>query len=639
MESGERGWWWLVPRIALRFIRATKAAVSALRGRRDSAASGLEMHGRVAHDASLLMHPAHLMTLPEITASHHSIPDAQIKLRLGEALLAEQLLSRRDLDSALLAQKSMGNALLGEVLVALGLVANDKLAKVLAVQLGVELVLEANYPEAPPDISDVPRAYWLDHDILPLACQDNILTIACTEPQNSFVRDALALATGCRVQACLALKEELQSALRRFYVDLLDDQDNNPTANEDGQDSGFIEHLRDLASEAPVIRAVSQILDRVVDLRASDIHIEPGEDALNVRYRVDGVLQVGDRLNLAMAPAVISRFKLLAHLDIAERRLPQDGRTRHRVKGRDLDLRVSSLPTAHGESVVLRVLDRASVRQDVFDADFAEDTRAAFTALLDRPHGIVMVTGPTGSGKTTTLYSALARFNADALKIITVEDPIEYQLPGINHVQVHPQIGLSFASALRSILRQDPDIIMIGEMRDGETAQIAVQASLTGHLVLSTLHTNTAVGAITRLLDMGVERYLLASTINGVLSQRLLRTLCPHCKKSVPPDRLNSLSVFKAYASELHQAQVYQAQGCAKCRHTGYLGRAAIHELFTLSEPMQKALASGASQEQLFDMARSAGMRTLFEDGMRKVLTGSTSVEELLRVTRDQGGV
>lgn len=592
----------------------------------------------LAHHPILFPEWLSLMTQPILQTQDAPASQSRSVCRLGEALVVEGLLSQRDLDKALIAQQGTSGVLLGEVLLSLGLIAGDQLARVLSRQLGVEWVVESDFPDTPPEVPSVARTYWFEHDIVPLSCEAGILTVVSTEPQHVFIRDAIGLAADCKVRVLLGIRTDLRAVLERYYPDLVNEE-LETGADGSAMDSEFIDHLRDLASEAPVIRAVSQILDRVVDLRASDIHIEPGEDALNVRYRVDGVLHVGERLGLAMAPAVISRFKLLAHLDIAERRLPQDGRTRHRVKGRDLDLRVSSLPTAHGESVVLRVLDRASVRQDVFDADFADDTRSAFAALLARPHGIVMVTGPTGSGKTTTLYSALARFDAAALKIITVEDPVEYQLPGINHVQVHPHIGLSFASALRSILRQDPDIIMIGEMRDSETAQIAVQASLTGHLVLSTLHTNTAAGAITRLLDMGVERYLLASTVNGVLSQRLLRTLCPHCKQPVPIERLADVSAFQPYLAQLRQAKVHEAKGCPQCRHTGYLGRAAIHELFVLSEDLQKALASGANQATLQDLAKAEGMRTLFEDGMRKVLTGLTTLEELLRVTRDQDGV
>ncbi|MBP7327422.1 MAG: Flp pilus assembly complex ATPase component TadA, partial [Alicycliphilus sp.] len=397
-----------------------------------------------------------------------------------------------------------------------------------------------------------------------------------------------------------------------------------------------VEHLRDLASEAPVIRLVNTIIGRVIELRASDIHLEPFDDGLHVRYRIDGVLHPGEVVPAAQGAAVSSRVKLLAHLDIAERRLPQDGRIKTRVKGRELDLRVSTVPTVHGESVVMRVLDRASVRLSLEDMGFEKDTLARFNQLIHRPHGILLVTGPTGSGKTTTLYAALAKLDSVSQKIITVEDPVEYQLEGINQIQVHSQINLTFANALRSILRQDPDIIMIGEMRDGETAQIAVQSSLTGHLVLSTLHTNTAASAVVRMQDMGVERYLITSTVNGVLAQRLVRRLCPHCKTPVQPDPalLQSSGLGRFLSGG---APVYEARGCDHCRGTGYQGRTAIHELLVVDEAMRSAILQGLDASALQSIAVKAGMYTLYDDGLRKVAAGVTSLDEVLRATQDQG--
>jgi general secretion pathway protein E len=358
---------------------------------------------------------------------------------------------------------------------------------------------------------------------------------------------------------------------------------------------------------------------------------------LHIRYRIDGVLQEGELIDASFAAAVTSRVKLLAHLDIAERRLPQDGRIKNRVKGHELDLRVSTLPTVHGESVVMRVLDRASIRLNLEDMGFSSDTLRRYRALIDRPHGILLVTGPTGSGKTTTLYASLSKLDAEALKIVTVEDPVEYQLEGVNQVQVQAQIGMSFANALRSILRQDPDIIMIGEMRDTETAQIAVQSALTGHLVLSTLHTNTAAGAIIRLEDMGVERYLITSSVNGVLSQRLLRRLCPHCRERVelPEETLaeSGLSRFMPAG----ERGVHVARGCVHCKQTGYLGRTSVHELFVMDDAAHRAILSGADATTLHNVARQGGMLTLYEDGLRKVAAGVTSLEEVMRVTQDQG--
>jgi general secretion pathway protein E len=341
-------------------------------------------------------------------------------------------------------------------------------------------------------------------------------------------------------------------------------------------------------------------------------------------------------VDVNLSAAIVSRIKLLADLNIAERRLPQDGRIMMRVKGHELDLRVSTLPTVHGEGIVMRVLDRQSIRLDLADMGFSEDTYERYVDLLKRPHGVLLLTGPTGSGKTTTLYASLSNMDSDSLKVITVEDPVEYQLHGINQIPVHSQIGLTFARALRSILRQDPDIIMIGEMRDTETAQIAVQSALTGHLVLSTLHTNTAAGAITRLEDMGVERFLITAAVNGVLSQRLIRKLCGECKKPVNvPDEFLVSSGLAAFMTK-GSTTLYEAVGCEACKHTGYRGRMAIHELFVLDSGAQRAILDGADAHRLREYARSRGMRTLYEDGLRKVALGLSAFEEVLRVTQDQ---
>jgi general secretion pathway protein E len=354
-----------------------------------------------------------------------------------------------------------------------------------------------------------------------------------------------------------------------------------------------------------------------------------------VRYRVDGVIATAEIVPAKHSAAVNSRIKLMAHLDIAERRLPQDGRIKTRVKGKELDLRVSTVPTVHGESVVMRVLDRSNVLFSLEDMGFSPSTLQHFNALLARPHGIVLVTGPTGSGKTTTLYAALSKIDADANKIITVEEPVEYQLEGINQIQVHSQIGLSFARSLRSILRQDPDIIMIGEMRDTETAQIAVQSALTGHLVLSTLHTNTAAGAVVRLTDMGVERYLITSSVNGVLSQRLVRRLCQHCKQPYQPE------AAVVQSTGLHRFltagdPIYKAVGCEHCRQSGYSGRTGVHELLVLDDTLRRAILDGADASALHAKAVAGGMLTLYDDGLRKVAAGQTSLDEVMRVTEDQ---
>lgn len=557
--------------------------------------------------------------------------------RIGEMLIEGNKLSARDLEQALAAQKQMAD-MIGRVLVRLGVVSEKDVAEVLSLQLGFPLVTADAFPEEPLAISGLAGDYLIAHKVLPLAVTEEALTVVMSVPQDALRRKALALATGLRIVPCLGIDSEIEVALARYAAP--DSQEEEGADEEDllgGQaGSEFVEHLKDLASEAPVIRLVNQIVSRVIDLRASDIHIEPYEDALHVRYRVDGVLIQAETHPPALAPAVTSRIKLLAHLNIAERRLPQDGRIKTRVKGHELDLRVSTLPIVHGESVVMRVLDRASIRLSLEDMGFSGDTLEKYKELIDRPHGILLVTGPTGSGKTTTLYASLAKLDAEALKILTVEDPVEYQLERINQVHVQSQIGLTFAHALRSILRQDPDIIMIGEMRDTETAQIAVQSALTGHLVLSTLHTNTAVGAIVRLEDMGVERYLITSTVNGVLSQRLIRKLCSHCKREVEvPDDVLKKSGLIRFVSSPSKA-MYSAVGCSFCKNSGYLGRTSIHELFVIDDAAHQAILSGADATTLHNVARSNGMLTLYEDGLRKVAAGITSLEELLRVTQDQ---
>lgn len=557
--------------------------------------------------------------------------------RLGELLVREGKLGQRDLDQALLAQQEMGD-LLGRVLVRLGVLSEIDIARALSAQLDLPLVQMADFPTEPVTVNGLGSDYLLNHAVLPLRLEGDELQVVMTVPQDAFLTKALHLATGLRIRPALGLESEIQAALERLYVEPMEDDDaaSDAFTGALGSDNEFIEHLKDLASEAPVIRLVTQIIGRVIDLRASDIHIEPFEDGLQVRYRVDGVLQAAESAAPSLGAAVTSRIKLLAHLNIAERRLPQDGRIRTRVKGHELDLRVSTLPTVHGESVVMRVLDRASIRINLEDMGFAEDNLARFRDLLARPHGILLVTGPTGSGKTTTLYAALAKLDAAELKILTVEDPVEYQLGGVNQVQVQSQIGLSFAHALRSILRQDPDIIMIGEMRDTETAQIAVQSALTGHLVLSTLHTNTAAAAIVRLEDMGVERYLITSTVNGVLSQRLVRKLCKGCRTSVELTAADMERIGLARFMPTGVSQVFAARGCPECKHTGYFGRTSIHELFVMNDAAHQAVLSGADATTLHNVARRAGMLTLYEDGLRKVAAGITSMDELLRVTQDQ---
>lgn len=548
---------------------------------------------------------------------------------LGEVLVGMGKLSVRDLERAQAARETAGGTM-ETVLVNLGLVSETDLAQAQAQQTGLDYVPAERFPAIAVEVPGLQADFLRTHKILPLRAEEGTLVVAMAKTDDPFLFKALALATGLQVQAKVGVASDIERALAST-----DAEDSAEESNSFDSDAGdFVEHLKDLASEAPVIRMVNQIIGRVIDLRASDIHLEPFDDGLHVRYRVDGVIYTDQVASPQHSAAINSRVKLMAHLDIAERRLPQDGRIKTRVKGRELDLRVSTVPTVHGESVVMRVLDRSSVRYSLESMGFAADTLERFHQLLARPHGILLITGPTGSGKTTTLYTALSKLDASAHKIITVEEPVEYQLEGINQIQVHQQIGLSFANALRSILRQDPDIIMIGEMRDGETAQIAVQSALTGHLVLSTLHTNTAAGAIVRLQDMGIEPYLITSSVNGVLSQRLVRRLCDHCKEPYEPEPAVRVS-SGLQRMGLNVPRLYRAVGCEQCRHTGYSGRCGIHELLVIDDPMRRHILDGLDASALHTKATSAGMYTLYEDGLRKVAAGTTSLDELLRVTED----
>ncbi len=549
--------------------------------------------------------------------------------RLGELLVSMGKLSARDLERAVSARNETGGVL-GPVLINLGLVSEADVAQAQAQLLGLPFVPADDFPALAPEVEGLQTDFLRTHHVYPLRLDETGLTVAMALLDDAFILKAIALATGLKVHPCVATESDIERALASSD-EVVDAEDGSDFEADSGD---FVEHLKDLASEAPVIRLVNQIIGRVIDMRASDIHLEPFDDGLHVRYRVDGVIATSEIVAPQLSAAVNSRIKLMAHLDIAERRLPQDGRIKIRVKGRELDLRVSTVPTVHGESVVMRVLDRTSVRYSLEAMGFAPDNLAQFNRLLARPHGILLITGPTGSGKTTTLYSALSKLDADAHKIITVEEPVEYQLEGINQIQVHQQIGLTFASALRSILRQDPDIIMIGEMRDGETAQIAVQSALTGHLVLSTLHTNTAAGAIVRLQDMGIEPYLITSSVNGVLSQRLVRRLCEHCKQPYVPDP--SLQVSSGMQRMgLNPPHLCKAVGCEQCRQTGYAGRCGIHELLLLDDSMRRGILDGLDAASLHSKATAAGMHTLYEDGLHKVASGITSLDELLRVTED----
>ena len=522
------------------------------------------------------------------------------------------------------------------LLVRLGLVSERDVAEAEAGLLGLPLMRTADLPDQAPELPDVSLRFLKQNLILPVEEANGDLTVVMANPRDDFARRALAMASGKNIVTRVGIASEIENGIEKLLgggrsamgqiVDSL--------GGEDEGDLEDVEHLRDLASEAPVIRLVNLIMQRAVESRASDIHIEPFENRLKVRYRVDGVLQEVEAPPAKSTAAVISRVKIMAKLNIAERRLPQDGRIMHRVGGKELDLRVSTVPTSHGESVVMRILDRESVILDFDSLGFDDDTRRQFLHHLEMPHGIILVTGPTGSGKTTTLYTALSALNRPERKIITVEDPVEYQLEGINQIQAKSSIGLDFAHALRAIVRQDPDVIMIGEMRDLETARIAIQSALTGHLVLSTIHTNDAAGGITRMLDMGVEDYLLTSTVNAILAQRLVRTL--------DPDNREPYEVLPEVVEEIGLKQLGERDSYVFYRPvstdenpTGYRGRTSILELLTMSDPIRRLVIKHATSGEIQDQAVREGMRTMYLDGLNKCLAGVTTLEEVLRVSQE----
>jgi general secretion pathway protein E len=555
---------------------------------------------------------------------------------LCRLMIDQGRLRREDLNRARAYRDQHGGNLL-TLLVRLGLVSERDLAVAQSELLDVPMCSEKDYPEHAPKLDSVSVRFMKQQHLVPIRVADGVLDVVMADPQNPAMLKALRMATGLEVRPMVGITSEIDNAVERYFGggrSAMGQIAEGLGGEAESEDEENVEHLRDLASEAPVIRLVNLILQRAVEARASDIHIEPFENRLKVRYRIDGVLQEVEAPPARSTAAVISRVKIMAKLNIAERRLPQDGRIMHRVQGKELDLRVSTVPTSHGESVVMRILDREAVTLDFDALGFAADTRDAFIHALEMPHGIILVTGPTGSGKTTTLYTALSQLNSPERKIITVEDPVEYQLEGVNQIQAKSSIGLTFASALRAIVRQDPDVIMIGEMRDLETAKIAIQSALTGHLVLSTLHTNDAAGGVTRMLDMGVEDYLLTSTVNAIMAQRLVRRLDPSTRQpfEVLPEMIEELGLREL--TDRESITLYRP-GSSEANPTGYEGRCSIVELLLMSDEIRRMVMRQATAGEIERQARSEGMRTMYQDGMLKALSGVTSAEEVLRVTQE----
>jgi general secretion pathway protein E len=550
-------------------------------------------------------------------------------------LLEHERLKAADLKRAVNYRDQHGGDIV-TLLVRLGLVSERDVAEAESGLLNLPLVRTDDLPDQLPDLPDISVRFLKQNLILPVSESNGDLTVVMANPRDEFARKALAMASGKNIITQVGIASEVENGIEKLLGggrSAMGQIVESLGGDEEG-DLEDVEHLRDLASEAPVIRLVNLVMQRAVESRASDIHIEPFENRLKVRYRIDGVLQEVEAPPAKSTAAVISRIKIMAKLNIAERRLPQDGRIMHRVQGKELDLRVSTVPTSHGESVVMRILDRESIILDFDSLGFDDDIRRDFVHQLEMPHGIILVTGPTGSGKTTTLYTALSALNSPERKIITVEDPVEYQLEGINQIQAKSSIGLDFAHALRAIVRQDPDVIMIGEMRDLETARIAIQSALTGHLVLSTIHTNDAAGGVTRMLDMGVEDYLLTSTVNAILAQRLVRTLDIEHREpyELLPELAREIGLTKLGERDKY---VFFRPVATPENPTGYRGRTTILELLPMTDPIRRLVMRHATSGEIEEEAVRGGMRTMYLDGLNKCLAGVTTLDEILRVTQE----
>ncbi len=532
-----------------------------------------------------------------------------------------------------LKESQQGDDRLASILLQLGLISDRDLAHALSDLCGIPLVERKGYPDVAHLNDAISLKFLKQHRLVVFDESDDYCLAIMVDPTDRYVIEALELIGGKPVRTLTGIASEIDETLQEQFSEL---QKQDAEIDSEGMDHQLlrndVEQLKELASEAPVIKMVNQIIQRAVASKASDIHIEPFEQVLKIRYRIDGLLRETEHPAVSLAPALISRIKILANLNIAERRLPQDGRFKVRVHGSTLDMRVSTVPTLHGESMVLRLLQRDELDLNFTGLGFEPDLEQKILTALDHPHGIVVVTGPTGSGKTTTLYAALNYLNRPERKILTVEDPVEYNIEGVNQIQVKPGIGLGFDEALRSIVRQDPDVIMIGEIRDRETAKIAVQSALTGHLVLSTLHTNDAAGSITRFIDMGVEPFLLTSTVNAVIAQRLVRNLCRHCKQPYHPPA----TLAERLAGYAESPRLYKAVGCEHCGGSGYRGRSAIVEMIEMNDELQELILKGSDRHVLADCAKRQGARSMYENGLSKVVQGITTLEEVLRVTQER---
>lgn len=550
---------------------------------------------------------------------------AIMKKRLGDLLVENGIISQEQLEEALVEQRKTKRKL-GDLLITQGYITEQQLIEVLEFQLGIPHVSLFKYQIDPAITQIIPESMAKRYQVLPFMKEGSKLMVAMADPLDYFAIEDLRMSTGFRIEPAISSRDELTRAIARHYgmrdsmsqmmVEL-------PTQEE-------IEETEITDEDSPIVRLVNQMIQQAVSLRASDIHVDPGENNLSIRYRIDGTLRTERIIPKQMQGFITARLKIMARLNIAERRLPQDGRIKMQFDYKMVDIRVSSLPTMHGEKIVLRLLDLSTGVKSVDTLGFSDGNAEVFRDMISKPYGILLITGPTGSGKSTTLYSALSQLNTENANIITIEDPVEYQLEGVNQVHVNPAIGLTFAAGLRSILRQDPNIVMVGEIRDTETAEIAVRASLTGHLVLSTLHTNDAISTISRLRDMGVEPYLIASSLLGVVAQRLVRKICPDCKEEHKPTEQEAIMLRR---HSLPAEVIYRGRGCGNCNNTGYRGRIAIHEVLKINDRMRQLITDSASIEELRAAGREQGMVQLMEDGFIKVSKGITTLQEVMRET------
>ncbi len=551
-------------------------------------------------------------------------------LKLGDMLVSYGKLSQGQLEEAISLQKTTKTKRLGEIIVDLGYATEDEVLAIIEEQLGIPVLDLGNYDVDPRATAMIPESIARKYSLIPVETNDNELTVVLSDPLNIFALDDVKLLTGMKLKLTIASKSVIERTINKFYTQegskkIIKEFEEEfvPGSLEDIED----EELSDVNS-APVVKLVNTIISQAMRTRASDIHIEPYEDTIRVRIRIDGDLQEIMSLSRRSHMAIVTRIKIMGKMDIAERRIPQDGRVEMELEGKDIDMRISSLPTVYGEKVVIRLLDRDGFAFSKEDLGFSDRDLELFEKIIHHPYGIILVTGPTGSGKSTTLYSVLKELNKEEQNIITVEDPVEYKLYGINQVQVNNKAGLTFANGLRSILRQDPDIVMVGEIRDAETAEIAVRASITGHLVLSTLHTNDTSSTIARLVDMGIEPYMVSTSVIGVISQRLVKRLCPSCKTEYMADDKEKALLGMDKDGEL---RLYKAKGCNKCIK-GYRGRIPIHEVMYLDEPIRRLIDKRSSTDEIKQQAISRGMTTLGDSVNSLAVRGITSMEEVMRI-------